>query len=104
MFSQETLNKLKHIKLTGMVEALQQKEADPSYREMGFQPRWLLVDWEYTKRQHNQLQRLISAAKFQDTTAYIEDICFMTIGNWITILFWNWRPATTFRTHVISSV
>jgi DNA replication protein DnaC len=77
MLSQETVNKLKHMKLTGMVEALKQQEADPSYREMDFQQRLsLLVDWEFTKRQHNHLQRIIRAAKFQDSTACIEDICY----------------------------
>lgn len=60
MLNQETLNKLKHMKLTGMVEALEQQEVDSSYREMSFQERLgLLVDWEFSKRQHSRLQRLI---------------------------------------------
>ncbi len=75
MLNQETLNKLNHMKLTGMVEALNQQEIDPSYREMGFQERLgLLVDWEFNKRQHNRLQRLIRSAKFQNTTACVENI------------------------------
>ena len=75
MLNQETLNKLEHMKLTGMVEALRQQENDPSYREMDFQQRLgLMVDWEFTKRQHNRLQRLIRSAKFQDATACVEDI------------------------------
>ncbi len=77
MLSQETLNKLKHMKLTGMVEALQQQEANPSYREMDFQERLgLLVDWEFSKRQHNRLQRLIRSAKFHDSTACVENISY----------------------------
>jgi DNA replication protein DnaC len=75
MLNEETLNKLKHMKLSGMVEALKQQENDPSYREMNFQQRLgLLVDWEFTRRQHNRLQRLIRAAKFQDKAACVEDI------------------------------
>lgn len=75
MLNEETLNKLRHMKLTGMVEALSEQENDPAYREMGFGQRLgLLVDWEFTKRQHNRLQRLIRAAKFQDATACVEDI------------------------------
>ena len=75
MLNLETLNKLNHMKLTGMVEARKQQEMDPSYREMDFQERiGLLVDWEFNKRQHNRLQRLIRSAKFQDTTACVEDI------------------------------
>ncbi len=77
MLSQETLNKLKHMKLTGMVEALQQQETDPSYQEMDFQERLgLLVDWEFSKRQHSRLQRLIHSARFQNTTACVEDISY----------------------------
>ncbi len=75
MLSHETQNKLKQMKLTGMVEALEQQEADPAYKEMGFQERLgLLVDWEFTRRQHNRLQRLIRAAKFHNSTACVEDI------------------------------
>ncbi len=77
MLSQETLNKLKHMKLTGMVEALQQQAANPSYREMYFQERLgLLVDWEFSKRQHNRLQRLIRSAKFHDSSACVENISY----------------------------
>ncbi len=75
MFSQETLNKLRYMKMTGMVEALEQQEADLAYQEMGFQERLgLVVDWEYSRRQHSRLQRLIRAAKFQNATACVEDI------------------------------
>ena len=42
---------------------------------MGFQERsGLLVDWEFTRRQHSRLQRLIHAAMFQNATACVEDI------------------------------
>jgi DNA replication protein DnaC len=77
VLNQETINKLKDMKLTGMVEALRQQDADPSYREMSFQERLgLLVDWEFSKRQHSRLARLMRAAKFQDTTACVEDISY----------------------------
>ncbi len=60
-----------------MVEALQQQETDPSYQEMGFQERLgLLVDWEFSKRQHSRLQKLIHPARFQNTTACVEDISY----------------------------
>lgn len=77
VLNQETINKLKDMKLTGMVEALRQQDADPSYREMSFQERLgLLVDWEFSKRQHSRLARLMRTAKFQDTTACVEDISY----------------------------
>ena len=51
MLSNETLNKLKAMKLTGFVEALQQQEREVGYQEMDFQQRLgLLVDWEFSKR------------------------------------------------------
>lgn len=44
---------------------------------MSFQERLgLLVDWEFSKRQHNRLERLIRTAKFQDTTACVENISY----------------------------
>jgi UDP-N-acetylenolpyruvoylglucosamine reductase len=88
MLSQETLNKLKHMKLTGMVEALRQQETDPSYREMDFQDRLgLLVDWEFSKRQHSRLQRLISSAKFQNRTACVENISYFLCNRFLYFLF-----------------
>ena len=79
MLNQELLNKLKHMKMTGLAEALEQQDQDPGYEELGFHERLnLLVDWEYSKRQHNQLQRLISQAKFQNPHACIEDINYAT--------------------------
>lgn len=75
MLNQETMNKLRHMKLTGMVEALQQQDNNPAYEEMGFQERLgLLVDWEFGKRQHSRLHRLISSARFQNASACVEDI------------------------------
>jgi len=75
MINQETLNKLKYMKMTGMAEALEHQEADTAYQEMSFQERLgLAVDWEFSRRQHSRLQRLIRAAKFQNATACVEDI------------------------------
>ncbi|MBP1919002.1 ATP-binding protein [Youngiibacter multivorans] len=75
MLNQEMLNKLRHMKMTGIAEALEQQEQDPGYEELSFQERLnLLVDWEYSKRQHNRLQLLISQAKFQNPDACVEDI------------------------------
>ncbi len=77
MLSQETLNKLKYMKMAGMVEALEQQEADSAYQEMSFQDRLgLAVDREFSRRQHSRLQRLIRAAKFQNATACVEDIFY----------------------------
>ncbi len=75
MLDHETINKLRYMKLTGMVEALQQQDAESGYREMSFQQRLgLLVDHEFNKRQHSRLERLVRLAKFQNATACVEDI------------------------------
>jgi len=66
------------MKLTGFVEALQQQEEQIGYQEMDFHQRLgLLVDWEFTKRQHSRLDRLIHQAKFQNSSACIEDINYV---------------------------
>lgn len=79
MLNQELLNKLRHMKMTGLAEALEQQDQNPGYEELGFHERLnLLVDWEYSKRQHNQLQRLINQAKFQNPNVCIEDINYAT--------------------------
>lgn len=79
MLNQELLSKLRQMKMTGLAEALEHQDQDQGYEEMGFHERLnLLVDWEYSKRQHNHLQRLINQAKFQNRNACIEDINYAT--------------------------
>lgn len=75
MLNHETLNKLKHMKLTGMADALLQQDTEPGYQDMGFHERLgLLVDWEFSKRQHSRLERLVNLAKFQNSSACVENI------------------------------
>ncbi len=75
MLNQETLNKLKQMKLTGMVEVLEEQDRNQGYQEMGFHERLaLLVDREFCNKQHGRLQRLINGAKFENSTACVEDI------------------------------
>lgn len=75
MLNHETVNKLKYMKLTGMAEALQEQNNDTAYQEMEFHDRLaLLVDREFNKRQHSRLQRLISLARFENSSACVENI------------------------------
>lgn len=75
MINNETINKLRHMKMTGMVDALEQQENISAYQEMGFYERLgLLVDQEFSRRQHNKLDRLIRLAQFQNSSACVEDI------------------------------
>ncbi len=78
MLNHETVNKLKQMKLNGMLDALQQQENESVFQELGFSERLgLLVDREFSRRQHNRLQRLIHAAKFQNSSACAEDINYL---------------------------
>lgn len=75
MLMSETMNKLRALRLNGFSEALQIQQEQESYQELSFEERLgLLVDWEYNKRQQNKLERLIKQAKFQNSTACIEDV------------------------------
>ena len=75
MLNNETMNKLRHMKLSVFIESLEQQENSADYREIDFNERFgLLVDCEFCKRQHNRIARLIAGAKFQNSSACIEDI------------------------------
>ena len=75
MLNHETVNRLRYMKLTGMADSLKEQDDDSAFQEMGFCDRLgLMVDREFNKRQHSRLQRLVSRARFQNTTACVEDI------------------------------
>lgn len=75
MLNHETVNRLRYMKLTGMADSLKEQDDDSAFQEMGFYDRLgLMVDREFNKRQHSRLQRLVSRARFQNTTACVEDI------------------------------
>lgn len=75
MVKQETLNKMKAMRLSGMAEAYEQQMNNQDYQAMSFEERLtLLIDHEYAKRQNNKLNRLINQATFSNPEAYIENI------------------------------
>ena len=75
MLSNETMNKLRHMTLTDMADALKEQESDASYREMSFLERFgLLVDRELSRRQYSRQQRLINGARFENSHACVEVI------------------------------
>lgn len=75
MLNNQTLQTLRSLKLTGMAEALEQQQAQPStHAELGFDERLaLLVDREATYRSNNKVARLLKAAKLK-LQALPEDI------------------------------
>src|SRR5699024_1184760 len=75
MRNENTLDKLNKMRLGGMAEAYEIHSNDREIQSLSFEERFnLLIDYEYTKRQSNKLQRLIKQATFSDPTACIEDI------------------------------
>lgn len=75
MRNEETLNKLKSMRLSGMAEAYQNQSEDKSIQELSFEERFnILIDYEYARRQSNKLKRLIRQASFSNPEASIEDI------------------------------
>lgn len=75
MLINETIEKLKTMRLSGFAEALEEQQCLPSFQELSFEERLgILVDREFTKRKSNRIQRLIQQAKFQDPGACLENI------------------------------
>jgi putative ABC transport system permease protein len=74
MLTHNTLNTLRHLKLTGMCDALEQQRAQPQTHDLAFEERLaLLVDREVLHRENRRLDRLLKAARLR-VQACIEDI------------------------------
>ena len=75
MFTHQTLQSLRSLKLTGMADGLEQQINQPAtHAELGFDERLaLLVDRETTYRTNNKITRLLRAAKLK-LQAHAEDI------------------------------
>ena len=78
MMHHPTLEKLKQLKLTGMLRALQEQEGIPDIRTMPFEERFgLIVDREMTERDNRRMQTRLRMAKLKQNAA-LEDIDFKT--------------------------
>lgn len=74
MLHQQTLEKLRQLKLTGMADAFEQQLAQPQAQELAFEQRLgLLVDQETLTRENRRLARLLKTARLR-TDACVEDI------------------------------
>ena len=75
MRNNETTRKLLEMKLSGMVEVYREQARNTDYEKMSFDQRFnLIVDYEYSRRKSNKLNRLIKQAKFNNPTACIQDM------------------------------
>jgi DNA replication protein DnaC len=74
MLTHPTLDKLRSLKLSGMVKAMEEQAGIPDLKELCFEERLgLLVDREVTERRNRKLQTLLKKAKLR-LNASIEDI------------------------------
>lgn len=74
MLTQQTIETLKRMRLTGMAEALSAQAHRPDVTELSFEERLgLLVDYEWTYRQDRRLARLLKQARLK-LPACLEDI------------------------------
>ena len=76
MLTQQTLDKLNAMKLTGMAEAFEQQLGSAEHARLSFEDRFgLLADSEWTAREQRKLTRRLRSAKLRHA-ASLEDIDF----------------------------
>ena len=74
MLIEDTFRKLNHMKMYGLVKALEEQLGDKQYRKLGFDDRVsMLVDREWSDRESRRLTRRLQAAKLREQ-ACVEDI------------------------------
>lgn len=74
MLKQHTREQLHALKLAGMLDALEQQQAQPATHDLAFEERFaLLIDREVLYRENRRLARLLKAAKLR-VNACVEDI------------------------------
>lgn len=75
MTNEETLNKMRKMRLHGMVENYLKQVDTPGYETLDFDERLgLMVDAEYQKKQQNRIDRLLRNARFTLASASLEAI------------------------------
>ena len=77
MWTEQTMEKLHTMRLTGMAEALEQQLEDPEMATLSFEERlaWL-VDRHWIWRENQALNRRLRNARLKDRQAAVEDIDF----------------------------
>lgn len=74
MLIQQTLEKLRHLRLLGIVQAIEEQRANTSMQALGFEERLgLIIDAEFQLRENRRLGRLLKEARLK-APACPEDI------------------------------
>ena len=75
MLTEPTVEKLKAMRLEGLLQACLDQQADPGTHDLGFDERLgLLVDAEWIHRENKRLTRALREAKLKLAQACVEDI------------------------------
>lgn len=78
MTRNETIEKLRQMKLGAMAEEFALEANNSSMNELSFEERFgLIVDLEWSRRRSNKIKRLIHNADFYFSTACVEDIEYL---------------------------
>lgn len=75
MLNEPTVEKLRGLKLEGLLAAWQAQQADPKVHSLGFDERFgLLVEAEWMHRENKRLVRTLAEAKLRLSQACVEEI------------------------------
>lgn len=97
---QQTLSKLKVLKLQGMAEALQANLGQPAFRGLSFDEQiGILVDSEVSSRDSRRWNRLLKSARLRYPSACLEDVDFresrgLDKGLFAVLATCDWGAAT----------
>lgn len=75
MLNDNTVTKLREMKLNVMADIFKEQMSDPQYQSMSFEDRFgMIVDRQWQSRKNNRLKSLIKQANFSNSSACIENI------------------------------
>lgn len=76
MLQNPTFEKLRALKLPGMIDALEHQHETPDLHKLSFEERFaLIVDWQFSQQETQNLEKRLRSAKLRQA-ACIEDINF----------------------------
>lgn len=97
---QQTLEQLKDMKLTGLLEAWQEQQEQPTYHDLSFNERLaLLIEREYLRRQQQRLKRRLKQAKLF-VGAAIADVDFEVPRGLKKAQFLEWAQGQWLADHL----